>query len=713
MLSRLNPTELFNQLPILRKTNTATSSSAATTIDSDNGSNDRQQQQQQSSSGYLTVDTTIDNDKQVDHNDNKNTITDDSKSQDNDHNNHNNKQSINHPKIIDADTNNDNKSTSNSATYDPTTYLHNTATNILTTLVSSIKLPQFSLYNYDNSTTIQQQQSTRAAELLLYIDRLKQCETNHKTNYDKLTGLNIKYKQLMIEEITQWKCYHIDICIQYANKLYGTWLQYLHELIELESSFLQNIQQHIEYISYATQIKHNNIQSLTIEQSEQLKHALSFASDSNNTFKTSDEIESSFWPTTAHIKKKLCLSLYESAKQLETQYNELKQKYSVLESVQQRREAIKNIIEQGIETANILNDDSLYYHTYNNTLQSEFTQRILDERTIDGQNVKKFIDNIRNQLLHNKQNTIAKQIISFLDTFTVDLKRRCNLSTQYLPTLRLYVDRTLFPYIIDMVNSIETDDSKQLSKQYNETLKQLQQHNIQPQQLGIQEQFLVKHHNNNNNLNNNEHTYDLYGYDLPIQLLHGIYDSTHCVPTDILRTISQVVQQTHICAANHMHQNTKHNNNEQQQQQSSHYIQADDFFPILTYIVIQSKCVKLPFLLSHVQSFLPENCTSFGQSGISLTQLDAAVRHIANIQIDKLLNNTYTCTDTTHSITSTDYKRKPSISHHHHKNHSSLNQYDGISRYDSDDDELSLLYKLDLNVSSDGSIVVSPVKCTK
>lgn len=690
MLNRFNPSELFNQLPF-RSLKQSESNHSITSVQSDNNHT------------LLTVDTTDEQPSKSNDGSTNTLLSDCSRTPSN--------QSpvispssstyqspiippiaspatvVRSPSIENLDK--QPSSTTASSYASTSTHLAATASSILSYVGSYWSPINLIQYNNTNNNNYINDQQPRAKDLLAYIARLQQCESIHQANYDKLLSLESKYKQLLIDDIQRWQRYYIDQLVQLANKLYGTWLQYLHELIELERSFLNNINKHIDSISVATKINKSDRTplQLTSKQHERLKRALVYATNNTTTFKSSEEIESSFWPNTAHTKKQLCLSLYESAKLLELQYNNEQKRLLQQETYIQRKTSIRNIVMNGLQHAQVLKDDSLYYHIHDTQQQSAFTQRVLDERNSEGQLIRKSIDTFRVALPSNDSNAESTSIISFLDNFTVDMKRRYDLPGHALPALRLFVDRAIFPIIHDIVTVLESSDARQYNSQFATQLSCLQQHTISPASLGIDNKYLLQ----SDGINDGHLHY--YGYDKPIELLSTMNESSTYVPTDVLRTITNVIRHTHISAARNAALLT---GDEYSDTVEPAYIQADDLFPLIEYVVLNSTCHKLPFMLSHVQRFLPDTCTAFGPSGMALTIIDAAVRHLCQVDINVLIDPKYTPS----SMSNAAITSKPALQH----TSSTESQYN--TRTYNIDELDNALQMLNIHVRDDGTVNV-------
>jgi len=65
---------------------------------------------------------------------------------------------------------------------------------------------------------------------------------------------------------------------------------------------------------------------------------------------------------------------------------------------------------------------------------------------------------------------------------------------------------------------------------------------------------------------------------------------------------------------------------------SSHSLHADNLFPLVLYVVVQSGVLRWHFVLGHLSRFLPAALRCFGTSGFSLSLVEGAVAHVCDME---------------------------------------------------------------------------------
>jgi len=290
-------------------------------------------------------------------------------------------------------------------------------------------------------------------DLKQYLSRLKQLVRTHQTNIETLLQEQTKMQREQETELEKWTKFANDDLLSMSTGYHTAKLQHVSGLIDIEWRIVEILtNEGINRIQSIIDLN-RGFESLSRDINAQ-GNLMSFQEIAVAPWVRSDELEAC---------KVRTGELNEKVGQLGFAYNELRKRALREESYAERHKRLQDLIQKGVEhqpATRKLGDR--YYHACNPHLQGQFRTMIADERTPEGQLLRQWREMLNDA---GASNISPEAIEAFIQHLVLDMLKRYNLprdpELQVIPSLRLYVDRLVFPRVKDVLYHMETSRERE------------------------------------------------------------------------------------------------------------------------------------------------------------------------------------------------------------------------------------------------------------
>eukprot|EP00004_Rigifila_ramosa_P012621 TRINITY_DN2745_c0_g1_i1.p1 TRINITY_DN2745_c0_g1~~TRINITY_DN2745_c0_g1_i1.p1 ORF type:complete len:969 (+),score=230.79 TRINITY_DN2745_c0_g1_i1:167-2908(+) len=252
--------------------------------------------------------------------------------------------------------------------------------------------------------------------------------------------------------------------------------------------------------------------------------------------------------------------------------------------------------------------DDIGFHAYDDS-QADFWN-LFTAQSAEGRKIQSLCEILRNETTEPKENKIvAEDIVNFVEDFSVSLMSTYEIESDELSKLRLCTARYIFPQIADFVFSplFEAHGEKEQDDELKAQVQWLRK--LSPRELGISPKYC-------NPLTGEEMT-------SAISILEEL--ALHTVPVDMLYCVMSTARTINFNAVAYATQQAKAAGRE-----SVITLGADDFFPLLLFVVIRADLPTVHQCIGFMRRFAPMHAR-FSELDYCLTSLEAAVVHIRQL----------------------------------------------------------------------------------
>jgi len=302
-----------------------------------------------------------------------------------------------------------------------------------------------------------------------------------------------------------------------------------------------------------------------------------------------------------------CETMEQVVSALQEQYKAKKKEAERKKSREERRVILLEILELAYETRQIARhstkEHEFHWHPHDlqapqqQSAQVLFNSFILDQRHSPGILIHKWYSTIE------KDTSVSPQsIIEFIEYLSAHLAGFHMLERRHNQIISLFLERLIFPRILICKEiplytfQIQPEDLER-DKKFIENCAWMC--NLTQDKLGMNPMFQKRDDDG----------------EKPFQLaIDAISEIKKKVPTDILFSILDTVRKINQCAQDYAIGDAR--------------VTADDLFPMVVYVVINSDLDDLNQRLGFLERYIKEEVKFFGEPAICLTLLQAAVAYI-------------------------------------------------------------------------------------